>query len=163
MGTDEGVNVADIRSKSKYKIGPELAEKKLGELLDYYELDDCLDSNGKTIEVPDDDDSIIRPGLRKALIRAFRKGRFDTETDDGRLFVLQHLSRPLPGCENPLRYAPYSARARIAMDGFTDDQPFRKMVACMASLSGEKQSSLTNIEGPDSDAMEALFIFLKGR
>ena len=139
-----------IGKRPVLKISEEIANEKLAEFTDYFELDDDEGS----------DDCLMTPKRRKAFINAIRRGRLEFEMDpNGRLFTIQHLKTQGAASVGPLRYKPVNGQSRVAMDGFGDDKHHRKSLAMMASLAGVDQKHMVNLEGVDLSLMELLFVF----
>ena len=137
-----------------YKINEQLANEQLEELYDYYDVDDEImeaeggeqDSLGIAVRVQ-----------RHQMIIKLRKGRFEVQSGEDGLRVIQHLRREVSG-KNELTWKEPDGIAKIELDKQKagDNQ---RLFAFVGYLTGVGATKAKTLRGPDLSTAELLATF----
>ena len=142
------------RDESKYKLSPEAATAQVRQLIEHYQID--IDAQ------PDRKAKAAIEGVCERLVRFYRMGLLENVRDGNRLTVRQHLANP-PGETKDLDWAQMGAKAKLATDGFDQDDRYARAYALIAHLTGLPPQAVHELRGVDLNAAEDLgLLFLLG-
>jgi hypothetical protein len=143
-----------VKDESKYKLSAEAAQAQVMQVIEYYRID--IDSQ------PDRKSQKAIEGVCDRLVTFYRMGLLENFKDGAVLRVKQHLTRP-PGESTELLWDKMSAKAKLATDGFDQDDRYARAYALIACLTGLPPDAVKSLEGVDLGAAEDLgLLFLLG-
>ena len=143
-----------VKDESKYKLSAEAAQAQVMVVIDYYRID--IDAQ------PDRKSQKAIEGVCERLVQFYRMGLLENMKDGNVLRVIQHLQKP-PGEATTLTWDKMSAKAKLATDGFDQDDRYARAYALVACLTGLPPEAVHKLEGVDLAAAEDLgLLFLLG-
>jgi hypothetical protein len=139
---------------AEYLLSEEAATEQLMVVLKHYSID---------IEAqPDRRSQKALEAVCNRLVRAYRAGSLENVRDGNALKIKQHLRIP-PGEVKELVWDRMTAKAKLATDGFPEDDRYARAYALAASLTGLPVGAIEKLEGADLSTAEDLgVLFLLG-
>ena len=143
-----------VKDESAYVLSAEAAQAQVMVVINYYKID--IDAQ------PDRKSQKAIEGMCDRLSNAYRAGLLENVKDGNILRVKQHLQSP-PGEAKELLWDRMSAKAKLATDGYDQDDRYARAYALVACLTGLPPDAVKSLQGVDLGVAEDLgLLFLLG-
>lgn len=129
--------------KKEYKLSEEVGHDQVMTLIEYYDIDiDSLDND----QLEDSLESMFN-----RLVDHVRTGHVSIEPDDDKLKITQFLSN-----DETINYKEITARSKICMDKYKDNERYKRIYAFLGNLSGLGEPGISKLKGKDLSVAEIL-------
>jgi len=135
-----------LKKKKEYLLSEESATEQIVELLTYYDIDvekigDNNEAGAASLEtILDNLNGYVRQGVLEVV-----------RDKDSKLTVVHTLTSG-----DKVTYGEVSAKAKLAMDKFKQDETYRRIYGMMGSLSGLGSAVIEKMSAHDLSVVEAL-------